>query len=67
MTLIIHNLQFQARIDEIPRKGLSEDEVELVGMVDVAKKRPQLGSGIDSFQSDSDERNSWARALRTVS
>jgi hypothetical protein len=34
---------------------LNEQEIELVGMIEAAKKRGPLGPGIDPFDEDSDE------------
>lgn len=43
--------ELQARIDELLPDGLSDEEIELVGMVDTAKKSGPL----DPFQSDEDD------------
>jgi hypothetical protein len=47
--------ELEARINELLHSGLNEQETELVGMVEAAKRRGPLGPGIDPFDDDSDE------------
>ena len=47
--------ELQTRIDELLHEGISEEETELVGMIDAAKKRGPSETGVDLVHSDEDD------------
>lgn len=47
--------ELQTRIDELLHEGISEEETELVGMIDAAKKRGPSETGVNLVHSDEDD------------